>query len=145
MAEASTHIEAPKDVVFELFTTADGIRQWMASEAEIDLRPGGAWRWTHDDGSAVSGEYVLIEPHDRVSFTYGWEEGTFATMTPGSTRVDVEFQSVDSGTTVTIRHSGVPTGFRDAHLGGWTYFLGVLANAVIGAETPLPRLPVAGD
>ncbi len=75
LAEATIEIEADQAKVFDLFTTEVGLCSWMAQEATIDLRPGGSWRWVHDNGVAASGEYVAVEPHDRVSFTYGWEGG----------------------------------------------------------------------
>lgn len=141
LAEASIHVEAPQRDVFDLFTTADGLCSWMAKEAAIDLRPGGRWRWVHDNDVASSGEYVDIDPYDRVTFTYGWESGPYAEMAPGSTMVEVRFEPSRSGTEVTVTHTGVPDAFRQPHVGGWTYFLGVLAAIARGDETPAVRLP----
>lgn len=141
LAEASIHIEAPQREVFDLFTTEHGLCSWMAREATVDLRPGGRWRWVHDDDVAASGEYVEVDPYRRVSFTYGWETGPFADMAPGSTTVEVQFEPTDSGTQVTVTHTGVPEAFREAHLGGWTFFLGLLADVACGREVPETRLP----
>ena len=141
LAEASLHIEAPQETVFELFTTEQGLRSWMAKEAVVDLRPGGRWRWVHDNDVAASGEYVEIDPFDRVAFTYGWESWPFADMGPGSTLVEVRFEPTESGTDVTVTHSGVPAAFRDLHAGGWGYFLGVIADVVQGRSAPSIRLP----
>ncbi len=144
LAEASIHIEAPQRAVFDLFTTERGLCSWMAKEASVDLRPGGAWRWVHDNDVAASGEYVDVDPHDRVVFTYGWESGPYADMGPGTTQVEVTFEPADPGTTVTVRHGAVPAAFRDAHRGGWGYFLGVLASIAAGDAAPEVRLP-AGE
>lgn len=141
LAEASIHIEAPQREVFDLFTTEQGLCSWMAKEAAVDLRPGGRWRWVHDNDVAASGQYVEVDPYGRVTFTYGWESGPYADMGPGSTTVEVRFEPTDSGTDVTLTHTGVPEAFREAHLGGWTYFLGLLADVTRGARVPTPRLP----
>lgn len=141
LAEASIHIEAPQREVFDLFTTAQGLCSWMAKEASVDLRPGGRWRWVHDNDVASSGEYVEVDPYGWVTFTYGWESGPHAEMVPGSTMVEVRFEPTDSGTEVTVTHSGVPDAFRAAHLGGWTYFLELLATLAHGDAVPAVRLP----
>lgn len=141
LAEASIHIDAPQRAVFDLFTTEEGLRSWMAREAVVDLRPGGRWRWIHDNDVAASGEYVEVDPYRRVSFTYGWESGPYADMGPGSTTVDVRFEPSGSGTEVTVTHTAVPEAFRTAHGAGWAYFLGLLADVARGRSTPAIRLP----
>lgn len=145
LAGASIHIEAPQREVFDLFTTVQGLCSWMAKEAAVDLRPGGRWRWVHDNGVASSGEYVEVDPYDRVTFTYGWESGPYTEMAPGSTVVDVRFAPTDSGTEVTVTHTGVPDAFREAHRGGWTYFLGLLAGVVRGDALPSERIPTTSS
>lgn len=145
LAAASMHINAPQERVFELFTTAEGLCSWMANEAEVDLRPGGSWRWVHDDGATSSGTYLEIEPHNRLTFTYGWESGPYAEMPPGSTNVEVRFEAEGETTRVTIRHTAVPTDFSDAHAAGWTYFLDVLRNVVAGKPIATVRLPASPD
>lgn len=144
LAEASVHIDAPQRDVFNLFTTEQGLCSWMAKEAAVDLRPGGRWRWVHDNDVASSGEYVEVDPYGRVLFTYGWESGPYAEMAPGSTLVEVRFEPTVSGTEVTVTHTGVPDAFRNAHLGGWTYFLGLLAAVASGEALPTERLPETG-
>ncbi|MEL6894185.1 MAG: SRPBCC domain-containing protein [Actinomycetota bacterium] len=145
LAEATIHIEAPQQRVFELFTTEAGLCSWMAKEAAVDLRPGGKWRWVHDNDVAASGEYVEVDPHDRVTFTYGWESGVYADMGPGTTRVEVTFVPTATGTRVEVAHGAVPEAFRDAHAGGWTYFLGLLADVAGGTAIPEVRLPAGAD
>lgn len=143
LAQASIHIEAPQRQVFELFTTEQGLCTWMAKEAAVDLRPGGKWRWVHDNDAAASGEYVVVDPYRRVTFTFGWESGEHADMGPGSTHVEVMFEPsvTGTGTEVRVSHSSVPARFADAHGAGWTYFLGLLARAACGEPLPADRLP----
>ena len=144
LAEATMRIAAPKERVFDLFTTEAGLGSWMGNDVSVDLRPGGAWRWVHDNGVASSGEYIDVEPHDRLSFTYGWESGPYADMAPGSTVVEVTFVDHDGATDVTVRHDVVPQVHRDAHAAGWNYFLGLLADLVADRALPTTRLPQTG-
>ena len=70
LAEASIHIDAPQQRVFDLFTTETGLCSWMAKEASVDLRPGGAWRWVHNNNITTSKKYININPHNHIMFTY---------------------------------------------------------------------------
>lgn len=142
LATATTEIAAPPERVFALWTTEPGLCSWMARSAEVDLRPGGRWSWTHDNGDTSSGEYVAIDPHERLAFTYGWESGRFAgAVAPGSTRVEVTFEAIDGGTRVHVEHAGVVDEIADQHAVGWTHFLAVLAAVAAGGEAPAVNLP----
>ncbi len=128
LVDTTIDIAAPPERVFDLFTTVDGLCRWMAVEAAVDLRPGGAWRWVHDNGDACSGRYLVVERPRTLSFTYGWESGRFADVSPGSSRVDVRFEPSGGGTQVTLRHTGLPSDRADPHEHGWNHFLGRLAT-----------------
>jgi uncharacterized protein YndB with AHSA1/START domain len=71
---------APRQLVFEAMTKPEHVRQWWGQlgegysvpVCEIDLRPGGAWRFVnrHPNGEAAfHGVYREIAPPDRVVFT----------------------------------------------------------------------------
>lgn len=71
---------ASKQLVFEVMTKPEHVKEWWGRlgegysvpVCEIDLRPGGAWRFVnkHPQGEAVFyGEYKEINPPDRVVFT----------------------------------------------------------------------------
>lgn len=141
LAQAAVEIEAPRERVFELFTTVAGIERWMAESAEIDLRPGGGWRWTHDNGAIASGEYVEVCPPELLVFTYGWESGPHASVAPGSTTVEVRFDDLGGRTRVRLEHRDLAPEPRAAHERGWTYFIGLLAAVAGGGSTPDERLP----
>jgi uncharacterized protein YndB with AHSA1/START domain len=67
--------DALADLVFEAWTTPDLVKQWWAgdrgevTDAQIDLRVGGRWRWvmTANGGFPVAfgGEYLEIDPPHR--------------------------------------------------------------------------------
>jgi uncharacterized protein YndB with AHSA1/START domain len=79
-------VSAPRRLVFEVYTSPEHVPHWMTGPSgwsmpicEIDLRPGGAWRfvWRHDDGSemATSGRYTEIVPPERLVSTESWGGG----------------------------------------------------------------------
>jgi uncharacterized protein YndB with AHSA1/START domain len=83
-------VNAPRRLVFEVYTNPAHVTQWMTGPAgwimpicEIDLRPGGAWRfvWRRDDGTemATSGRYTEIVPPERLVSTESWG-GAFPEM-----------------------------------------------------------------
>src|SRR6202140_2272965 len=71
---------APRHLVFEAMTKPEHVKQWWGRlgegysvpVCEIDLRPGGAWRFVnrHPKGEAAfPGEYQEITPPSRIVFT----------------------------------------------------------------------------
>jgi uncharacterized protein YndB with AHSA1/START domain len=72
--------DAPRQLVFEAMTKPEHVRRWWGCLGEgysvpiceIDLRPGGAWRFVnqHPGGEAeFFGEYREITPPSRLVFT----------------------------------------------------------------------------
>jgi uncharacterized protein YndB with AHSA1/START domain len=72
--------DAPRDLVFEAMTRPEHVKRWWGRlgegysvpVCEIDLRPGGKWRFVnrHPHGEAVFyGEYREITPPSRLVFT----------------------------------------------------------------------------
>jgi uncharacterized protein YndB with AHSA1/START domain len=119
-------IAAPPETVYALLTTAEGLCQWMAAEATVEAHPDGLIRWRFENGDVVRGAFVVLEPHRRIEFTYGWEVG-FAEIPPGSTTVTIDLTAKDDGTALRLTHAGLPTRAA-AHDEGWQYFLGRLAT-----------------
>jgi uncharacterized protein YndB with AHSA1/START domain len=78
-------VDAPKTVVWDVYTRPEHIQQWMLGPegwtmpvCEIDLRPGGAWHftWRRSDGSELDmrGEYREVVPPERLVSTESWGE-----------------------------------------------------------------------
>lgn len=76
-------VDAPRHLVWQAWTDPLHIAQWMLGPegwtmpiCEIDLRPGGAWRyvWRRDDGSEMSMGGVVREalPPERLVTTERW-------------------------------------------------------------------------
>lgn len=66
--EVETRIAASPETVFEFFTDADKMIQWMGRSAELDARPGGVFRCDINGRSIASGEFVELDPPRRAVF-----------------------------------------------------------------------------
>jgi uncharacterized protein YndB with AHSA1/START domain len=144
LVEEEVMIAAPREVVFELLTTAQGLLEWMAVEAECEPAPGGLIRWRHENGAVMSGRFVAIEPPSRVVFTYGWERGG-PDLAPGSTRVEIVLEEDGGGTRLRLVHSRLPGGVADEHRRGWRWFLGRLAQRATARQASDAACPMGDD
>ena len=75
--------DAPRTLVFDAWTSPEHVPNWMLGPegwtmpvCEIDLRPGGAWRfvWRREDGSEMEmrGVYKEVVRPERVVHTESW-------------------------------------------------------------------------
>lgn len=75
--------DAPRRLVWEAWTNPEHLPHWMLGPdgwtmpvCEIDLRPGGAWRfvWRREDGSemGMTGVYQEVVAPERLVHTEAW-------------------------------------------------------------------------
>ena len=76
-------VDAPRRVAFDAWTNPKHVPQWLLGPegwtmpvCEIDLRPGGTWRyvWRKADGTemAMAGSYREVVPPERLVSTESW-------------------------------------------------------------------------
>ena len=136
VVELQLRLDAPPDQVFPFLTDAERYVRWQGVKAELDPRPGGLYRVWMDADTVARGEFVEVEPPHRLVFTWGWEGN--AAVPPGSTTVELTLKADGDGTTLVLRHSGLPDGETAAmHEEGWRLFTGRLASVARG-EDPGP-------
>ena len=104
---------APAEAVFEAWTSEEVLRRWwytedgfQTSEAEVDLRIGGAVRVVmrdpiKDAEYGGGGTYTEVEPPSRLAFTWTWDDD------PRRTLIEIDFSETDGITKVTFTHSGL--------------------------------------
>lgn len=117
-------------MVWALVSTAQGLTEWMAESAELDRRPGGVIRWTHDNGWVVSGEVREVVPMRRLVFSYGWEQGGFD-VPVGSSVITIELEAAGGSTEVRVRHDGLTPEKAEQHAAGWEMYIGHLARSAV--------------
>lgn len=137
--EREVRVEARPETVFEFFTDAEKMTRWMGQTAELEARPGGAFRVDINGRWVASGEFVEVTWPRRVVFTWGWESGS--AVTPGSSTVEVSLEPDGEATLVRLTHRDLPDGeARQAHGHGWDNYLGRLVVAVPGGDPGPDRI-----
>jgi uncharacterized protein YndB with AHSA1/START domain len=126
------------------------LRRWWATDpagstpvAEVDLRVGGGYRLTMEDGDGagrhtVRGEYREVLRPERLVYTWAWEEAD-GSVGHEST-VTVSFHGEGDRTKVVIEHADLPSPESRARHGvGWTACLESLQRRVLpGPATAEP-------
>jgi uncharacterized protein YndB with AHSA1/START domain len=127
--------DAPKELVYKAWTTPELVSRWWPSKrgemqiAEIDLRPGGAWRYVMvaEGGFEVAfhGEYQEIVPNERIVNTEifeGMPDGdspptvntiTFVELPDGRTRLEMLTECPSKDVRDMIVASGMEAGMQD--------------------------------
>ena len=140
--------DAPAEDVFDAWTNPEVLRRWWAADpaghtpvAEVDLRVGGAYRLTMQDGEGgalhtVRGEYREVARPERLVYTWAWEEE--GGVLGHESVVTVRFLGEDDRTTVVLEHADLASEeSRDRHGVGWSGCLENLQLRVLsGAARP---------
>ncbi len=99
----SIDIQAPPSTVWRWVATEAGLRRWLGSDLEIDLRPGGAYSMTGGDGETrINGTVLELVPEGELVLS--WLEEGSGWRYPA--RLVVGLAATSSGTRVTLTHDG---------------------------------------
>ena len=106
--------KAPRALVYEAYTTPALMQRWLLGYpgwtmpvCEMDVRPGGRfrWRWRSDEGNqefGFHGEFVEVDAPRKLRHTEIFDPGdTGENMGEGGAMVTVEFD--EEGATTTAR------------------------------------------
>ena len=119
--QITREFDAPRHLVYRAYTEPELIRRWWSGErgqvitAEVDLRPGGTWRYVMvaNGGFEVAfhGEYQEIVPDERIVTT-----DIFEGMPDAAALTTTTFTENDGRTTLSmlVQHSSQE--HRDAHI-----------------------------
>ncbi len=121
-------IEASPELVYRFLTEKELLERWHCIDAEIDARPGGAFRFDITGVDVTRGEIVEMEPPKRLVMTWGFDE-------PGVTTLEFTLFETETGTRLELRHHGFGSeDDRDGHGRGWTHYLGRLQGTAEGRD-----------
>lgn len=134
--EREVLIEAPPDVVFDVISRPEHIRDWWSAETAIEPIAGSTSALTWRDEASGRVDVVPItvidvEPPRRFSFRWTQEPGEVATST-NSLLVTFELTPAESGTVLRLTESGFrERGWEIAvleehyqeHVTGWDFYL----------------------
>jgi uncharacterized protein YndB with AHSA1/START domain len=140
--EREVHIDAAPEMVYQVISSPEHLREWWPDEAELKPVPGATgliWFGTPaSEANAVPLTVVEAEPFRRFAFRWLYDESE-APATAGSLLVTFELVPSGAGTLLRLTE----TGFREKgwevavleeqyreHVSGWDYFLPRLVTYV---------------
>jgi uncharacterized protein YndB with AHSA1/START domain len=144
VAVVRQRLAAPPHVVFEEWTQADRLAEWMCPRparclsVTADPRIGGAVRFEIDENGVrflVSGNYVTLEPPHRLAFT--WSCSTWPDPAVQSLVTVTIDQDGPEASLLTIEHALLPSGLTGQHARGWT-LIGAQLAEVLRRRTTVP-------
>ncbi|MEI8408651.1 MULTISPECIES: SRPBCC domain-containing protein [unclassified Kribbella] len=128
------HIDAAPEVVYEVISTPEHLREWWPDEAELEPTVGATGVVRFGEAKVVPLTVVEAEPPKRFSFRWVYDAGDVPTA---ANSLLATFELIPSGAGTLLRFS--ETGFDESatsdedyrdHITGWDYFLPRLAPYV---------------
>ena len=95
-------VEAPRELVWDAYTDPELVAQWLGprdltmTDVQMDVRPGGAYRFTHARGDqtfSFHGVYRELDPPNALEWTFNFEGF------PRGSVDRTEFEELDGGRT----------------------------------------------
>jgi uncharacterized protein YndB with AHSA1/START domain len=127
-------IDAAPEVVYEVISTPEHLREWWPDEAELTPAPGATGTVSFGPDNVVPLTVIEADPPKR--FTFRWAYGVDEVATAANSLL-VTFDLIPSGAGTLLRFS--ETGFDESaqtdeqyreHITGWDYFLPRLSTYV---------------
>jgi uncharacterized protein YndB with AHSA1/START domain len=143
VVEIRRRIRAPIAEVFDWWTQAEKVRQWMSpmgiAEVSMDLRVGGTFRIVMRSGDTAiphTGAFIEIETPIRLVFTW---VSPYTGPDPSLVTVDLQPDG-ENATQLRLVHSQLPSSVAPSHRDGWGTMLDRLAMVLpakeVGAKWP---------
>ena len=143
--EREIYVEAAPEVVFEVVSSPDHLKQWWPDDARYEPTPGssGQIRFGDTDADGVVG-FTVVDTRPPRTFAFRWTHPVGETATAGNSLL-VTFDLAPSGAGTLLKMT--ETGFREMgweiavleqqyaeHLTGWDFYLPRLAPYVASLQ-----------
>jgi uncharacterized protein YndB with AHSA1/START domain len=92
--EREVEVPATREETWRALTDPEQLGEWLASDAELDLRPGGVLT-VRTNGETREGFFEEISEPDRLVFWWGEPDGEL-------TRVQIDLDDLEDGTRVRV-------------------------------------------
>ena len=139
--EREIHIDASPDVVYEVVSSPEHIREWWSADSEFDAVPGGTGEFVWGDETSPRAHVVpftVVEAEPSRRFSFRWFPPVGDNPAPDKSLL-VTFELAPAGEGTVLRLT--ETGFREMgweaavleaqyqeHVDGWTFHLGNLVD-----------------
>ena len=133
--ERELFVEASPEIVFEVVSSPDHVKQWWPDDASYEVTPGAEGRITFGDGDAGGTvvAFTVVEARPPTRFMFRWTHPAGDTATTGNSLL-VTFDLTPRGGGTLLRMT--ETGFREMgweaavleqqyreHHTGWDFYL----------------------
>ena len=140
--ERELYIDAKPEIVFEVVSSPDHVKQWWPDDAHYEPVAGstGTIRFGDPDAGGVIETFTVVDARPPRTFSFRWTHPADEVAAPGNSLL-VTFELSPSGSGTMLRMT--ETGFREMgweaavlehqyqdHVSGWDYFLPRLAPYV---------------
>ena len=133
--ERELHVDASPEVVYEVISSPEHVREWWPDHAEFEAASGATGVITFGDPASPDAQrerltVVAADPPRRFAFRWGYDEGAAS----DTNSLLVTFELVPSGDGTLLRFT--ETGYRERgweaavleevyldHVRGWDHFL----------------------
>jgi uncharacterized protein YndB with AHSA1/START domain len=139
--ERVVHVDAPPEIVFEVISSPEHIREWWSAETEVAPVAGSTSELTWRDEASGRVDVVpitVVEAEPPHRFSFRWTQAFGETPTSSNSLL-VTFELSPSGTGTDLRLT--ETGFRERgweiavleaayqdHVAGWDFYLPRIAE-----------------
>jgi uncharacterized protein YndB with AHSA1/START domain len=138
--ERDLHIDASPEVVYEVISAAEHLREWWPDEAGLDPVPGGTGFVLFGDSTSPDAKreaLTVVEADPPHRFAFRWVYGNAPLTESNSLLVTFDLTPSGDGTLLRFSESGfrergweaavLEEAYRD-HAAGWEHFLPRLAT-----------------
>ncbi|GAA0433353.1 activator of HSP90 ATPase [Actinoplanes capillaceus] len=137
--EREIFIEAAPEIVFDVVSSPDHVKQWWPDDAQYDPAPGSTGHIVFGDCNAggTTVQLTVVDARPPETFSFRWTHPAGETAAVGNSLL-VTFDLIASGDGTLLRMT--ETGFREMgwseavlqhefedHVAGWTHFLSRIA------------------
>jgi uncharacterized protein YndB with AHSA1/START domain len=143
--EREVHIEASPDIVFDVISRPEHIRDWWSAETDLEPVAGSTGELTWRDEASGRVDVVpitVIAVHPPHLFSFRWTQPAGETPTPSnSLLVTFELSPSGAGTVLRLTESGfrergwdiavLEDTYRE-HVTGWDFYLPRIAERAAG-------------
>jgi len=140
--EREIYVDASPEIVFDVVSSPDHLKEWWPDEARYDVTPGSVGEIVfseHGDGGAVVA-FTVIDVRRPQTFSFRWTHPAEESAGEGnSLLVTFDLVPSDGGTLLTMTESGfremgweaavLESTYND-HVSGWDFFLPRIAPYV---------------
>ena len=137
--ERELHIDASPEVVFDVISRPEHLREWWPDEADFPAAPGGTGRigFGQPSDGVTWEQFTVVDVARPRVFSFRWTHAEGQVAAPGNSFL-VSFELLPAGGGTLLRMT--ESGFRER---GWdeAKVAAAYADHVTGWDFYLPRLP----